>query len=107
MPSAEERFRAKVVRRDGHEVWMGSADHRGVGMVRIDGKLRTVQRAAWEFAYGPLPDGARVNTCAGERACVRIDHLSVTPAAGTRQPSFSGARRPKGSGSVRQLRPGV
>ena len=25
-----------------------------MGMVRIDGKLRTVQRAGWEFAYGPL-----------------------------------------------------
>ena len=72
VPSADERFRAKVGRRDGHEVWTGSVDARGVGMVRIDGKLRTVQRAAWEFAYGPLPHGARVNSCAVERACASI-----------------------------------
>lgn len=85
----------------------GFVDHRGVGMVRIDGKLRTVQRAAWEFAYGPLPEGARVNTCATERACVRIDHLSLNPTSSTTKASSSGARRPKGSGSVRQLRPGV
>ncbi|HVM54303.1 MAG TPA: hypothetical protein VM262_14010, partial [Acidimicrobiales bacterium] len=63
MPSPEERFRAKVKRRGGHEVWTGSRDSRGVGMVRIDGKLRTVQRATWEFAHGPLPAGVRVNTC--------------------------------------------
>src|SRR5437870_551913 len=107
MPSAEERFRAKVVRRRGHEVWTGSVDHRGVGMVRIDGKLRTVQRAAWEFAYGPLPEGARVNTCAGERACVRIEHLSLTPSAAASRTPTSGARRAKGSGSIRQLRVGV
>jgi hypothetical protein len=107
MPSAEERFRAKVVRRQGHEVWTGSTDHRGVGMVRIDGKLRTVQRAAWEFAYGPLSAGVRVNTCAGERACVRIDHLSVTGAAGPAHRSVTGARRPKGSGSIRRVRPGA
>src|SRR3989442_2846106 len=107
MPSAEERFRAKVARRRGHDVWTGSVDHRGVGMVRIDGKLRTVQRAAWEFAYGPLPAGARVNTCASERACVRIEHLSMSPATTTAHVAIGGARRPKGSGSVRELRPGV
>ena len=107
MPSAEERFRAKVVRRRGHQVWTGSIDHRGVGMVRMDGKLRTVQRAAWEFAYGPLPHGARVNTCAGERACVRVEHLSVSPSALATQPPMTGARRAKGAGSIREIRPGV
>ena len=34
-------------------------------MVRINGKLRTVQRAAWEFAHGALPAGVRVNSGAG------------------------------------------
>jgi len=107
MPSAEERFQAKVERRRGHDVWTGSTDHRGVGMVRIDGKLRTVQRAAWEFAYGPLPAGARVNTCADERACVRIDHLSLTPPPATAHIPTSGARRPNRTGSIRHLRAGV
>src|SRR5437016_3166310 len=106
MPSAEERFRAKVQRRGGHEVWTGSVDHRGVGMVRIDGKLRTVQRAAWEFAYEPLPHTARVNSCAGERACVRIEHLSLTPSTGTPRPP-TGTRRPKGTGSIRAVQTGV
>ena len=70
-----------------------------MGMVRIDGKLRTVQRAAWEFAYGPLPPGARVNTCANERACVTVAHLSLSP-AGARPTT---ARRRRGNGSIREL----
>lgn len=105
MPSAEERFRAKIERRGAHHVWTGARDGRGVGMVRIDGKLRTVQRAAWEFAHGPLPTGVRVSTCAGERACVRLDHLSVRPPSSL-APAVS-TRRPKGSGSIRLVRRGV
>lgn len=105
MPSAQERFRDKVERRGVHDVWTGATGLRGTGMVRIDGKLRTAQRAAWEFAHGPLPPSARVSTCAGERACVRLDHLSViqrTPAV-----PATPARRPKGSGSIREVRRGV
>ena len=88
-------------------MWTGSVDRRGVGMVRIDGKLRTVQRAAWEFAYGPVPQGGRVNTCAVERACVRIDHLSLAPVSLTMPNPVAPRRRAKGSGSIRQRRPGV
>lgn len=103
MPSSEERFQAKVKRRAGHDVWTGSTDHRGVGMVRIDGKLKTVQRAAWEFAYGPVDAGVRVNTCAVERACVTIAHLSLSPAAAIPV----SRRRRRGTGSVREVRPGT
>lgn len=49
MPSAQERFRAKDVRRGGHDVWTGAADGRGVGLVRIDGKLRTNRRLTADF----------------------------------------------------------
>ena len=105
MPSPEERFLAKVKRRGGHDIWTGSRDHRGVGMVRIDGKLRTAQRAAWEFAYGALEPGARVNTCAVDRACVTVSHLSLSPAAVTAP--TTARRRRRGTGSVREVRPGV
>jgi hypothetical protein len=102
VPSAEERFQAKTERRRGHDVWTGSRDARGVGMVRIDGKLKTVQRAAWEFAYGPLGAGVRVNTCAAERACVTVAHLSLSPA-----PAKRATRRRRGTGSLREVRPGT
>lgn len=105
MASAEERFWAKVERRDDHDVWTGACDQRGVGMVRTDGRLRTVQRAAWEFAYGPLPLGARVNSCAAERACVRVGHLSLAGSPLRQRPPL--ARRRRGSGSLREVRPGT
>jgi len=108
VPSAADRFRAKVRRRGSHDVWTGFTDHRGVGMVRIDGKLRTVQRAAWEFANGPLPAGARVNSCGGKRACVRVDHLSLASSpADADQPPTMLKRRRRGAGSIRELRAGV
>jgi hypothetical protein len=106
VPNAEERFRAKIERRDGHDIWTGFVDHRGTGMVRIHGHLLTVQRAAWEFAHGPLQPGLRVNSCARERACVRLAHLSVTTPE-DRNAKRTGRRRPKGSGSKREVRPGV
>ena len=73
-------------------------------MVRIDGKLRTVQRAAWEFENGPLPGDVRVNSCATERACVQLEHLSLSP---TRSGAASSKRRPHGAGSIREVRPDV
>lgn len=105
MASAEERFWAKVERREDHDVWTGSRDQRGVGMVRTDGKLRTVQRAAWEFTHGPLPPGVRVNSCATERACVCLGHLSLSPAPFQQRPPR--VRRRRGSGSIREVRPGA
>lgn len=103
MPSSEERFQAKVKRRGAHDVWTGSIDRRGVGMVRIDGKLKTVQRAAWEFAYGPVGVGVRVNTCATERACVTIAHLSISPTT----TKSADRRRRRGTGSMREVRQGT
>ena len=104
VPSSVELFEAKLETHGDHLVWTGSRDHRGVGMVRINGKLRTVQRAAWEFAHGPLAVGLRVQCCADERACVRVDHLSISAAAANTPPS---RRRPKGSGSIREISAGV
>jgi hypothetical protein len=102
---SEERFRAKVRQQGDHEVWSGARDARGTGLVRIDGSLRTVQRAAWEFANGPLPQRIRVLTCPEERACVRLDHLRLDrPQMATRAAS---PRRERGSGSKREVRPGV
>lgn len=107
MPSAAERFWAKVDRGNDHDLWTGARDQRGVGMVRINGKLRTVQRAAWELANGPLPDGARVQTCAAERACVRLEHLTVEGTTTPQAVDTPRRRRRRGSGSIRQLHPGV
>ena len=103
MDPREERFRAKLEELGEHSVWTGAVDRAGTGLVRIDGRLRTVQRAAWEFAHGPLADDDRVLACPAERACVRIDHLRLAP---KRQPVHA-MRRRRGTGSMREVRPGV
>lgn len=103
---AEARFRAKLQRRGGHDVWTGALGATGTGLVRIDGKLRTVQRAAWEFAHGPLPTGARVLSCEAERACARIEHLRLAPsrvAAPANDVAPPPRRRRRGSGSKREV----
>lgn len=105
MTVAEERFRRKVEHKPDHDLWTGCLDERGRGLVRIGGKLRTVQRAAWEFAYGPLPPGARVIACWDERACVRLDHLRVESGNAPAPPVPP--RRTRRSGSKREVRPGT
>ncbi|HVF15106.1 MAG TPA: hypothetical protein VM942_10930 [Acidimicrobiales bacterium] len=102
MTPSEERFRAKVRRQGSHEVWSGARDARGTGLVRIDGTLRTVQRAAWEFAHGPLPPGARVLACSEERACVHLGHLRLD-----RPQRATPPRRQRRTGSKREVKPGV
>lgn len=104
VPSSFELFETKLETRGDHEVWTGSRDRRGVGMVRINGKLSTVQRAAWEFAHGPLSAGLRVQSCRDERACVRIEHLSISSPSASNGPA---RRRAKGSGSIRATGAGV
>lgn len=105
MTLSEERFRRKVDHTADHDLWTGCLDERGRGLVRIAGKLRTVQRAAWEFAYGPLPPGARVIACSDERACVRLDHLRLESATTPAPPVPP--RRTRRSGSKREVRPGT
>lgn len=101
---AEERFRAKLERLGDHEVWTGAVDASGTGLVRIDGTLRTVQRAAWEFTHGPIAPDRRVRACPGDKKCVRIEHLRVLGSEGE---GATGRRRRRGSGSLREVHPGT
>jgi integrase len=101
--STADRFRSKVKRSGAHQVWTGATDAAGVGLVRIDGKLTTARRVAWELANGPLPANARVHGCPAKPACVRVDHLSLSD--GTWAEARAAAA--PGSGSKRQVRPNV
>ena len=101
---AEERFRAKLERQGDHEVWTGAVDASGTGLVRIDGTLRTVQRAAWEFAHGPVAPDRRVRACPGDKRCVRVEHLCLVGSEGK---AAAGRRRRRGSGSLREVHLGT
>jgi hypothetical protein len=78
--SALERFESHVDRTDVHHRWTGSPDPRtGTGQFRLDGKLLSAQRAAWELHVGPLPSGVRVRSCPHDPLCVRVEHLVAEP----------------------------
>lgn len=76
--SPVDRFERFVDRRGTHHRWLGSPDPRtGTGQFRLDGKLRSAQRAAWQLHVGPLPAGVRVRACRQDPSCVRIEHLRI------------------------------
>jgi len=102
--SAADPFLSKVDQSGQHHLWTGAKKSNGTGQIRINGKLMTAPRAAWERAHGPLPDAVKVLGCPDVNACVRLDHLSVTKAAGVGRKK---ARALRGAGSKRKIRPGV
>ncbi|MGH9179395.1 MAG: hypothetical protein ACRD0N_12685 [Acidimicrobiales bacterium] len=100
-----DRFDALVDRSGEHHLWKGAVNpQRGTGRLKVAGRQVTADRHAWELARGPLPATAKVRACPEEPACVRLDHLTVEGAALRTRPV---ARARKGSGSVREVRPGV
>lgn len=107
MSKAAERFNGKVDRTGDHHLWTGAKKANGTGQVRIDGKLMTAPRAAWELANGPLADGVKVLGCSSDPACVRIDHLSLSTDSAPAAAPPKRQRSARGTGSKRQIRPGV
>ncbi|MGH9235611.1 MAG: tyrosine-type recombinase/integrase [Acidimicrobiales bacterium] len=107
MADLATRFEAKVDRSGEHHLWTGSRLADGSGQLRVDGKLTTARRVAWELVHGSLPSSARVLGCPAHPACVRLDHLSVRGGEPSAKPVPAKTRAPRGSGTKRQVRPGV
>jgi hypothetical protein len=103
MPPLEARFDAKVDRSGEHHLWTGAHDADGIGQIRVNGRLTTARRVAWELVHGPLPPTAHLSGCPDEPGCVRVEHLSLTGRAGGAAPR----RSTRGGGSKREIRPGV
>ena len=103
MRDLEERFEANVDRSGQHHIWTGAIEPgRGTGRMKVHGRSIAAHRVAWEFEHGSLQPGARVLPCAAEPACVRVDHLHHEGG-----PSVTRRRAPKGTGSMREVTPGV
>ena len=101
------RFEAKIDRSGQHHLWTGSRLADGSGQLRVNGRVTTARRVAWELARGSLPSGARVLGCPADPACVRLDHLSVRGGKPSAEPQPAKKRAPRGSGTKRQVRRGV
>jgi integrase len=104
--TVDDRIAARVKHVGGHHIWQGKVDRNGIPITKHNSSSTTVRRLVWELAHGPLPPSARVLECPGHRLCVRLDHLHVEGAdevvTKTRR-----TRARKGTGSMRQVRPGT
>ena len=68
------RFEAKIDRSGDHHLWLGARSSSGSGQVRVDGKLLTAARAAYELEHGPVPtDVTGITIARSER---RHEHSS-------------------------------
>lgn len=76
--SAEIRFFAKVDKSGECWIWKGKKLKSGYGVFSLRNRsdMRS-HRAAWEFTYGPIPEGLVVMHICDNKICCRIDHLRL------------------------------
>ena len=55
-------------------MWNGAQRH-GYGVMRHEGKVKSVHRVAYILAHGPIPDGKCVCHACDTPLCVHPDHL--------------------------------
>lgn len=57
-------------------IWLGACNPKsGYGVIGTGRKIVTTHRAAWEIAYGPIPDGMFVLHKCDVRCCINPNHL--------------------------------
>ena len=79
MPTASDRFWAKVDRSGDCWLWTGAKTSLGYGYFWWDGKVGPAHRFSYEINVGPIPDGLGLDhraTC--PKSCVNPTHLRPT-----------------------------
>lgn len=66
-----ERFDEKIERTRGCWLWRGAINNKGYGQFG----RKYAHRRAYEFAYGPIPEGLNIMHVCDVPNCVRPDHL--------------------------------
>lgn len=76
-PTLAELFWAKVEKSEGCWLWRGTVTAKGYGQVRVNNRLRSAHRVAWELEHGEIPDGLHVLHECDVRNCVRHIYLGT------------------------------
>ena len=74
----EQRFWSKIRKTPDCWVWTAVTDSNGYGLIRVDGRMRSTHRVAWELTNEPIPDGMFLDHRCGNPLCVNPAHLRVT-----------------------------
>jgi hypothetical protein len=106
MAALRDRFEAKVDRSGEHHLSTGSNKADGTGKMKVDSKAIAARRVAWDLVHGALPPGTAVLACSEDRACVRIEHLSLRRTTSKRRGAPRRSRS-RGGGSKVEVRRGV
>ena len=85
----EERFWAKVDKRDGCWGWTGSGTKFGYGNFYVNNKMVRAHRFSYELHKGPVPNGHFVMHTCDNPKCTNPEHLEV----GTNQENIKDMRR--------------
>ena len=98
-----DRFWSKVVqKRNGRWLcweWQAGKNGEGYGSIKINGKMESAHRVAFEASNGPLAVDLKCHHLCNNKACVRPSHLEgVTPLAHSARhehdrPTYSNGRR--------------
>lgn len=99
-PPLQERFWAKVNKREPNECWEwhGALDTNGYGKIRADGRLQVASHVSYKIYHGIIPDDLWVLHRCDNPRCVNPNHLFLgTHAQNMQDMVAKGRGKPKSS----------